>query len=83
MYAEKGIGVGSLTYADGLIYAVNHRRTVALVKADLRGFEIVSQFDIPAGGNGPTWAHPVVSNGRLYVRHGDLLYCYDVAAGKR
>jgi outer membrane protein assembly factor BamB len=79
MYAERGIGTGSLTYADGLLYALNHKRTVALVRPSPRAFDIISQFDIPNGGRGPTWAHPVVSNGRLYVRHGDYLYCHDVA----
>ena len=82
-YAEKGIGTGSLTYADGLIYALNHERTVALARPDPRRFEIISQFDIPEGGRGPTWAHPVVCNGRLYIRHGDFLYCYDVAEQRR
>ena len=79
MYAEKGIGTGSLTYADGLLYTLNHKRTVALVRPSPRALDIISQFDVPKGGRGPTWAHPVVSNGRLYIRHGDYLYCYDVA----
>jgi outer membrane protein assembly factor BamB len=83
MYAAKGIGTGSLTYADGLLYALNHKRTVALVRPNPRAFEIVSRFEIPDGGRGPTWAHPVVCGGRLYIRHGDLLYCYDLSeAGK-
>ena len=83
LYAEKGIGTGSLTCADGLLYALNHKRTVALVRPNSRAFEMISQFDIPTGGRGPTWAHPVVCNGRLYIRHGNYLYCYDVArAGK-
>jgi len=29
-------------------------------------------------GNGPSWAHPVVIGGRLYLRYDDNLYCYDV-----
>ena len=45
-----------------------------------RAFEAISQFQIPAGGKGPTWAHPVVCGGRLYVRHGQFLYCYDIRA---
>jgi len=78
MYSERGIGRGSLTYADGMLYAVNHDRTVALVRPSPRAFEIVSHFAIPAAGRGPTWAHPVVCNGRLYIRHGNFLYCYDI-----
>ena len=80
MYAERGIGRGSLTYADGMLYALNHGRTVALVRPNPRTFQIVSQFSIPPGGRGPSWAHPVVCDGRLYLRHGDFLYCYDIKA---
>lgn len=32
------------------------------------------------GGKGPTWPHPVVCGGRLYLRHGDLLFAYDIRA---
>ena len=33
-----------------------------------------------AAGSGPAWAYPVIADGRLYLRHGDLLACYDVRA---
>jgi outer membrane protein assembly factor BamB len=82
MYAEPGIGTGSLTYADGMIYALNQSRTVALVRPTRHAFEVISQFSIPKGGRGPTWAHPVVCDGRLYVRHGNFLYCYDIKANR-
>ena len=78
MYAEPGIGTGSLTYADGLIYALNQRSTMALVRPTPQAFQIISQFFVPKGGEGPTWAHPVVCDGRLYIRHGNFLYCYGV-----
>jgi len=78
MYADRGVGRGSLTYADGMFYTMSERGTVALVPADPAGHRIVSQFRIPAGGEGPTWAHPVVCGGRLYIRHSDVLYAYDV-----
>jgi outer membrane protein assembly factor BamB len=74
----SGIGRCSLTYADGMFYTLNHGRTVALVRARPEAYEAVSRFSIPEGGKGPTWAHPVVCGGRLYIRHGDFLYCYDV-----
>jgi hypothetical protein len=79
-YAERGIGKGSLTFADGMFYMMNEQRTVALVPATPGGYEIVGQFEIPEGGEGPTWAHPVVCDARLYIRHGDYLYAYDVRA---
>ena len=78
MYAERGVGKGSLTYADGMLYILSENRTMAMVKPTAKEHEVVSRFEIPAGPEGPTWAHPVVCGGRLYVRHGDLLYAYDV-----
>lgn len=81
MYSTKGL-VGprsaTLTYADGMLYVMNERGVVALVPARPETFEIVSQFELPKQGDGPTWAHPVVCGGRLYLRHGNYLYVYDV-----
>ncbi len=75
---DPGIGRCAFTRADGMLYALNHGGTVALVKAFPRSFEIVSRFEIPRGGDGPSWAHPVVCGGRLYIRHDDSLFCYAV-----
>ena len=69
---------GTLTYADGMLYVLSDTATVALVPPSPEGFEIVSRFDLPKGGKGNTWAHPVVCGGRLYIRHGDFLYVYDI-----
>lgn len=78
LYAKEGVGTGSLTYADGHIYALNQKGIMALIKATPTRFGIISQFRLPPNGRGPTWAHPVVSNGCLYIRHDDFLYCYDI-----
>jgi outer membrane protein assembly factor BamB len=80
-YAEPGVGEGSITSAEGMLYTLSEGRKLGLVKATPAGHEVTSQFEIPAGGKGATWAHPVVCGGRLYVRHGDRLYAYDVQAG--
>jgi len=77
-YGGRGIGRASLTYADGHLYLLNHRGQVALVKPNPFTFDLVSTFRIPRKGRGPVWAHPVVCGGRLYIRHGDYLYCYDI-----
>jgi len=79
-YRERGIGKGSVTVADGMLYCLNERGTVGLVKATPDAHKVISRFRIPKGGKGPTWAHPVVCGGRLYVRHGDLLFAYDIKA---
>jgi len=79
VYRAEGVGKGSVTYADGMFYTVAESGgTVGLAKATPAGFAVVSRFRLPKGGNGPFWAHPAVSGGRLYLRHGDRLYCYDI-----
>ncbi len=82
-WSEKGIGKGSVTFADGLLYGFNEsekKRTVGLIKPSPEAYELISEFQIPEGGKGHSWAHPVVIGGRLYLRHGDLLFVYDVKA---
>jgi len=78
-YAEKGVGKGTLTYADGMLYTLAERLVVGLVKPTPSGHEVISQFQLTPQGRAPSWAHPVVCGGRLYVRHAGLLYVYNVA----
>lgn len=78
MYEDRGVGKGSLTFADGMLYTLGEQGQVGLVRAAPNAHKIVSRFRLPKGGEGPAWAHPVVCGGRLYLRHGDLLYAYDV-----
>jgi outer membrane protein assembly factor BamB len=80
MYAERGVGEGSLTYADGMLYVLNEKGKVGLLRPIPTSHELVSTFTIPKGGDGPVWAHPIVCGGRLYIRHGDFLYVYRVGA---
>ncbi|HIJ51933.1 MAG TPA: PQQ-binding-like beta-propeller repeat protein [Planctomycetes bacterium] len=77
-YVEKGIGKGSLTYADGMLYMLSENRAVGLVRPNPDRYELISSFEIPKGGKGNSWAHPVVCGGRFYIRHGDFLYAYNV-----
>lgn len=78
---EEGTGGGSasVTFADGRLYFHYDNGTVALVDPSPGGYREVGSFT-PPRRNGSSWAHPVVCDGRLYVREGDLLYCYDVRA---
>jgi outer membrane protein assembly factor BamB len=52
---------------------------VALVKPNPQSFEVISSFKLQ-GGNGPFWAHPFLANGKLYLRHGDVLFVYNIKA---
>jgi outer membrane protein assembly factor BamB len=79
-YAEKGVGRGAVAFADGMLYTLSEKRDMGLVAATPDGHKLVGRFKMPSGGDGPSWAHPVVCGGRLYLRHDDVLFAYDVQA---
>lgn len=76
--AGEGRGSASLTYADGKLYVRYSDGVVALVDADADKYVEISSFKVANKGN--TWAHPVVVDGKFYVREREILYCYDVKA---
>jgi len=71
-------GKGSLVYADHKFYFLDERSTMKLVKATPKQYDEISTFEVPNWGEGMYWAHPVVCGGRLYVRHADKLFAYDI-----
>jgi outer membrane protein assembly factor BamB len=79
MYSARKIGnKGNIIFADGMLYCYSERGDVALVKPDPGDFDVVSSFRIDKG-SGPHWAHPVIRDGRLYVRHGEVLMVFDIS----
>jgi outer membrane protein assembly factor BamB len=78
MWQEPRPGKGSIAYADGRLYYRNEGGPMTLVEANPKKYVERGRFDQPQGGSGPSWAHPVIANGKLYLRHGDVLFCYDV-----
>lgn len=68
---------GAMIMADGLLYVYNEKGNVGLVKPDPEGFDVISQFKITKGA-GPHWAHPFIADGKLLIRHGDVLMVYNV-----
>ena len=79
-YETDWINKGALVYADGLFYIMEEKTgTVGLIKPNSKDFEVVSSFKLN-GGSGPYWSHPFISNGKLYLRHGDVLFVYNLKA---
>lgn len=77
---EGGKSKGSIISADGMLYCYDERRgAVALVRPNPEKFDIVSEFRITKG-IGPHWAHPVIKDGVLYIRHGFALMAYKVSS---
>lgn len=78
-FTARAIGnKGNIIFSDGMMYCYSERGDVALVKPNPGEFEVVSSFQIRKG-SGEHWAHPVIRDGRLYVRHGDALMVYHIA----
>lgn len=77
-WRNRSPGKSSLTYADGNLFLRSEGGLVSLVKATPQGFEMSGQFEEKETSGAPTWPHPVVAGGRLYLRDQDKLACYDV-----
>lgn len=78
-WRDRSVGKGSLVFADGHLYCFSEKGVVGLVEATPTGYKEKGRFSI-AQGNLPTWTHPVVVGGRLYIRDQDTIYAYDVRA---
>jgi outer membrane protein assembly factor BamB len=76
-WKDRSVGKGSLTYADGFLYAFSENGVVGLIAANPEAYVEKGRFRIQQGSL-PTWAHPVVAGGRLYIRDQDTIYAYDV-----
>lgn len=83
---DRRLGKGSLTYADGNLYCYGEKQgLVVLAEASPRKWTPKGQFSLPQESKlrldrGGYWTHPVVANGKLYLRDQELLFCYDVKA---
>ena len=79
MWQERGVGKGSLCFADGMLYLFGESGGKAgLATCSPEGLQMKGTFNVQ--GEGPSWSHPVVIGGRLYLRYDANLYCYDVRA---
>lgn len=73
-----GKGKGSIVSAEGKLYQYDERRGfVGLVNPSREKLDIISEFRITKG-EGPYWAHPVIQNGVMYIRHGSYLAAFSV-----
>lgn len=80
-HLARSIGSGAVHFADGLIYGLSEdTKTVILIKPTPEEHIVLSRFELPNEAEGKSWAHPVICDGRLYLRHAQYLYCYDIRA---
>jgi outer membrane protein assembly factor BamB len=76
-WRDRSVGKGSLVYADGRLYCFSENGVMGLVEATPTGYVEKGRFRIQQGEL-PTWTHPVVAGGRLYLRDQDTIYAFDV-----
>ena len=77
IYVDAWDTKGAMIMADGLLYCYNEKGNVGLAKPDPEGFEVISQFKVTKGA-GTHWAHPFIADGKLLLRHGDVLMVHNI-----
>lgn len=78
MWRERKAGKGSIAYADGRLYYRNEGGPILLVEANPEKYIECGRFNQPKRSGKAAWPHPVIANGKLYIRDQQYLYCYDV-----
>ena len=87
VWNHREFGKGAIAYADGMFYCLEERSgTVALIEASPEGWKEHGRLKLDPqttirSPQGRIWTHPVISNGKLYLRDQDLIYCYEVKNG--
>jgi len=77
---QPGGGSAAVLYADGQLYFRYQDDTLALIEANPQKYNLKGTFKLPKrpGMGGEGWAHPVIVDGKLYVRHSDVLFAFDI-----
>ncbi len=72
---------GPIIFSDSMLYIMEEKTgNIGLLRPDTGRFDLVSSFKLDKG-TGPYWAHPSIYDGKLYLRHGDVLMVYDIKTG--
>jgi len=70
---------GNIIYADGLLYIYDEKQgNVGLVRPNPEKFDLISSFKVK-DGTGPHWANPFIRDGKLFLRHGEVLLVYNIS----
>jgi len=78
-WKDRSVGKGTVTYADGMLYLLGEKNVMGLADATPEGYHEKGRFTIEDSGF-PSWSHPVICGGKLYIRNQTMLMCYNVKA---
>jgi outer membrane protein assembly factor BamB len=75
-----GAGSAAVLYADNRLYFRYQNGMMVLINPSPEGLKMVSAFKLPDPSGKESWAHPVIANGKMYIRDQDKLFCFNVKA---
>lgn len=75
---KRRLTKGSVAFAEGRIYYRTEEGPIVLIEPSRKEYLERGRFSQPDRTDKPAWAHPVIANGKLYIRDQDTLFCYDV-----
>lgn len=80
---RQSVKAGGMVAAEGRLYVLDDAGTVAMLEASPKAYKVISQFKLPAQSkarkiSGKVWTHPSLSDGKLYLRDQELVFCYQV-----
>jgi outer membrane protein assembly factor BamB len=78
----SGHGSAAVAAADDRLYLHFADGAMVMLKATPDGLKEVGSFIVPGSGERPSWSHPVILDGKLYLREQDTILCYDLRASK-
>ena len=78
LYSATLVGKGNVIYADGMLYGYGENGKIGLIEPGESEFKMVSSFRVPYGSD-QHWAHLVIHDKKLYVRHGNSMMVYSIA----
>jgi alcohol dehydrogenase (cytochrome c) len=78
LWRDREAPKGSLAFADGRLYLRSEDGELLLIEPNREQFVERGRFEQPDRSESPAWTHPIIANGKLYVRDQDVLFCYDI-----
>ena len=73
-------GSAAVLYADNRLYYRYQNGMLVLMEPSPEKLKVISSFKLPEPSGKEHWAHPVIADGRLYIRDQEKLHCFDVKA---
>lgn len=78
-WRDRSVGKGSVIFADDRLYLFSEQGVVGLAEANPTSYREHGRFTLQTGSS-PSWSHPIIADGKLYLRDQDTIYAYDVRA---